>query len=80
MLWISAGLAEPFGCDGSGMNGKADLPWIGTSVPCDPVDVSLIWKGDVANFWTSRWLDGAAPSELAPSLFKICRLSFSGND
>lgn len=51
-------------------------------MPCDRIDVSLfdactnisIRKGDVANFWMSRWLHGAAPAELAPSLFEISRL------
>jgi hypothetical protein len=33
-----------------------------------------VGKGNIAKFWTSRWLDGAAPAELAPNLFRLTRL------
>lgn len=56
-------------------------PWIGTQVPCDHVDSSLfdactkiaLCRGDKAKFWTSRWLYGAAPADLAPNLFRLSR-------
>ena len=57
--------------------------WIITQVPCDKMDSSLfdvctnvtIWRGDIAKFWSSRWLDDTAPAELAPNLYKLTRLN-----
>ncbi|KAM0843543.1 hypothetical protein ACQ4PT_057637 [Festuca glaucescens] len=57
-------------------------PWIGTRMPCDQVDSYLfdactkitLGKGNIAKIWTSKWLDGAAPAELAPNLYKLTRL------
>lgn len=57
-------------------------PWVGSPTPCDSTDSSLfdactkitVGKGNIAKFWTSRWLDGAAPAELAPNLFRLTRL------
>ena len=40
-------------------------------MPCTKISVG---RGDTAKFWTSRWLEGAAPADLAPNLFKLTRL------
>jgi hypothetical protein len=57
-------------------------PWVGSKTPCDSIDSSLfdactkinIGRGNIAKFWTSRWLDGAAPADIAPSLYNLTRL------
>lgn len=59
----------------------ADRPWKGTTIPCDQSDMALfracysikIGNGKKAKFWTDRWLDGEAPGEFAPGLFKLAR-------
>lgn len=59
----------------------ADRPWKGTTIPCDQSDMALFWvccsikigNGKKAKFWTDRWLDGEAPGEFAPGLFKLAR-------
>lgn len=57
-------------------------PWVGTTVPCDQIDLSLfdactqfsVGRGNIAMLWTTRCLDGVAPAEMVPSLFKLTRL------
>jgi hypothetical protein len=52
---------------------------VGTLLPCDAIDIQLfaaateitIGDGTQADFWSDRWLQGRAPSEIASSLFKI---------
>jgi hypothetical protein len=33
----------------------------------------IVGNGKTTPFWESRWLQGAAPKDLAPSLFEIAR-------
>lgn len=50
-------------------------------LPCSVVDMQLfdastnihLGDGHTMNFWKSKWLDGAAPRDIAPSLFKLAR-------
>jgi len=56
-----------------------ERPWVGTTVPCDAVDrqlfristVVIIGDGCKASFWHSSWLDGRAPIDIAPGLYKL---------
>jgi hypothetical protein len=58
---------------------EPDCLWVGIEVPCSEVDKQLfrlstfviIRFGRTACFWESSWLDGRAPRDLAPSLFKL---------
>jgi len=52
--------------------------WVGLDIPCDKRDRDLfnastivkVGKGNKASFWHSSWVNGAAPKNLAPSLFR----------
>ncbi|PVH31679.1 hypothetical protein PAHAL_9G208900 [Panicum hallii] len=56
-----------------------DRPWVGSEVPCNDVDRQFfrasprvtMGNGARASFWDSSWLDGRAPRDLAPSLYKL---------
>jgi hypothetical protein len=56
-----------------------DRPWAGSEVPCNEVDRQLfrlstrvtVGDGHCANFWESAWIDGKAPRDLAPNLYKL---------
>ena len=56
-------------------------PWVGLDIPCDKGDRDLfnastivtVGKGNKASFWHSSWVNGAAPKNLAPSLFTKSR-------
>jgi hypothetical protein len=56
-------------------------PWEGLQVPCNKLDRLLfqasttvvIGNGIKAKFWHHGWLDGEAPRNLAPHLFKLIR-------
>jgi hypothetical protein len=56
-------------------------PWEGLQIPCNKLDRLMfqafttvgIGKGIKAKFWHHRWLDGEAPHNLAPHLFKLVR-------
>ena len=56
-------------------------PWFGMKLPCSESDMQLfhastnihLGNGQTVSFWKSEWLDGAAPRDLAPSLFKLAR-------
>jgi len=58
---------------------QPDRPWVGMTPPCDETDRSLfrastlvtIGDGCTAKFWHCPWLNGSAPRDLAPSLFKL---------
>ena len=58
---------------------EQDRPWVGMEVPCDSVDrqlfrastVCVVGDGRKASFWKSSWLDGRAPMDIAPGLFKF---------
>jgi len=58
---------------------EPDRPWVGTEVPCDSVDRQLfrastvvtIGAGNKAYFWKSSWLNGRAPMDIAPRLYKL---------
>lgn len=58
-----------------------DRPWKGTPVPCNQSDLNLfaactsisLGDGNLVSFWNHRWLDGNAPKELAPDLFRMVR-------
>jgi hypothetical protein len=56
-------------------------PWQGMTLPCDAQDRALfqasaeirLGNGKKASFWQDKWLDGNAPKEIAPNLFKLAR-------
>jgi len=56
-----------------------DRPWIGGQIPVNEVGKQLfractkvhIGNGAKAKFWESCWLDGKAPRDVAPSLYKL---------
>lgn len=58
-----------------------DRPWKGTVLPCTEVDRALfsactvisIGNGMLTSFWFDRWIDGAAPLDVAPDLFPLAR-------
>jgi hypothetical protein len=58
---------------------EPDRPWVGTELPCSELDHQLfractvvtIGDGKQASFWNSSWLDGRAPRDIAPNLFKL---------
>jgi hypothetical protein len=55
--------------------------WAGMPLPCDKVDVDLfnastivtIGNGKMADFWGSSWIEGQAPKNMAPNLYKKAR-------
>ncbi|CAN6246948.1 unnamed protein product [Urochloa humidicola] len=58
---------------------EPDRPWVGSDVPCNEVDKQLfrastwvtVGNGNRARFWDSPWLEGIAPRDLAPNLYKL---------
>lgn len=56
-----------------------DWPWIGTEAPVNDLDQQLfrastsvtVGNGHKAEFWNSSWLDGRAPRDIAPQLYKL---------
>ncbi|XP_071681840.1 uncharacterized protein [Lolium perenne] len=58
-----------------------DKPWVGTETPNDAADLELfnaatrvtIGNGAKASFWSSSWLHGTPPKDLAPLIFKVSR-------
>jgi hypothetical protein len=56
-----------------------DRPHIGTEVLCNALDKQLfristtvaLRDGNKARFWQSSWLDGRAPRDIAPNLYKL---------
>lgn len=56
-----------------------DRLWVGGAIPVSEVDRQLfrvcttVWlgKGSKAQFWESSWLDGKAPRDIAPRLYKL---------
>lgn len=56
-----------------------DRPWVGTEPPVNETDrhlfrastVVTIGNGLKAEFWNSSWLQGLAPRDLAPNLYKL---------
>jgi hypothetical protein len=56
-----------------------DRPWGGTELPVTEIDRQLfrtstvvtIGDGQKASFWNSSWLNGRAPMDIAPDLFKL---------
>ena len=59
-------------------NNKA---WIGLGNSCNEKDRELfgaatvvsVGNGEKARFWTSPWLDGLRPKDIAPKLFKLAK-------
>lgn len=55
-----------------------DRPWVGTKPPVNDIDRQLfrastmviLGNGEKASFWQSSWLDGQAPMDLFPDLFR----------
>jgi hypothetical protein len=55
-----------------------DRPWTAMILPCDKIDEDLfnasttvtVGNGKIAEFWNSSWIQGQAPRNIAPSLFK----------
>ncbi|KAL6616023.1 hypothetical protein ACP70R_038293 [Stipagrostis hirtigluma subsp. patula] len=58
-----------------------DKPWVGMELACDATDMALfhaltivqVGDGRTADFWCSSWLQGTAPRNVAPSLFRDVR-------
>lgn len=58
---------------------EPDRPWVGMEVPCNETDKQLfrastivkVGNGQRARFWESPWLEGQAPRDIAPNLFKL---------
>jgi mannosylglycoprotein endo-beta-mannosidase len=56
-----------------------DRPWVGSEPPCNEEDSQLfractvvtVGNGCRAEFWGSSWLQGRAPRDIAPNLFKL---------
>jgi len=56
-----------------------DRPWVGTEPPVNAVDRQLfrvstvvtVGDGATASFWQSSWLNGQAPMDLFPDLFRL---------
>lgn len=56
-----------------------ERPWVGSEVPCNEVDKKLfrlctvvnLGDGNKAKFWESTWLNGVAPRDIAPNLYKL---------
>lgn len=56
-----------------------DRPWVGGAVPINEVDKQLfractlvkLGNGATAKFWDSSWLQGRAPRDIAPALYKL---------
>ena len=55
-----------------------DRAWTALKLPCDKTDEDLfnastavtVGNGKMAEFWNSSWIQGQAPKNIAPSLFK----------
>lgn len=58
---------------------EPERPWAGTTLPCDVVDRQLfrmstrvtLGNGNKAKFWQSSWIDGMAPMDIAPRLYRL---------
>lgn len=58
---------------------KPDRPWVGTESPCDDIDRQLfrtsttvtVENGTKAKFWHCSWINGRAPIDIAPNLYKL---------
>ena len=58
-----------------------DKPWVGLDTPNDDIDRRLfnaatevtIGDGKKARFWSSSWLNGQAPSSIAPCIFEVSK-------
>lgn len=63
---------------------EKDRPWKGLLKIKDPTDRQLFFCSTTVNvgnglntpFWEARWLNGAAPKELAPNLYETVRYKF----
>ena len=55
-----------------------DRAWTALKLPCDKTDEDLfdasttvtVGNGKTAEFWNSSWIQGQAPKNIAPRLFK----------
>ena len=58
-----------------------DRPWVGMELPCirkdrEPFESATritLGDGSKAKFWTSAWLQGHAPKDVPPQVFKLSR-------
>jgi len=56
-----------------------DRPWVSSAVPCSEIDKQLfrcctrvtVGDGRTALFWDSSWVNGHAPRDIAPHLYKL---------
>ena len=56
-----------------------ERPWVGSPTPCDNISrqvfrvstVVTVGNGAVAKFWHCSWLQGRAPIDIAPTLYKL---------
>ena len=56
-----------------------DRPWVGGNLPVNEVDRQLfrastivtVGNGKTAKFWEASWLQGKAPRDIAPRLYKL---------
>ena len=57
---------------------EPDRPWVGSEPPVDAIDKQLfrsstvvkVGNGETATFWQSSWLNGQAPMDRYPKLYK----------
>lgn len=55
------------------------MPWNGSEVPVNEEDQQLfrasnvvqLGDGRMAEFWNSSWIEGRAPRDIAPNLYKL---------
>jgi hypothetical protein len=58
---------------------ESDRPWVGTEPPVNEVNKQLFRASTVvtignslkAELWNSSWLDGRAPRDIAPGLYRL---------
>jgi len=58
---------------------EPDRPWVGGNLPVNEVDRQFfristtvtVGNGNTAKFWEASWLQGEAPRDIAPSLYKL---------
>ena len=58
---------------------EPDRPWVGGNLPVNEADRQLfrastvvtVGNGNMAEFWEASWLQGRAPRDIAPNLYKL---------
>lgn len=60
---------------------EENKPWINMEIPCDEMDRNLfrastqisLGNGKKCKFWSDNWLQGYAPKDIAPTLFRLAK-------